>query len=132
MSGLITDASTWESAAVPSPGNHYVVVNGHSVTADGSAPFAGDLLKTQDGSLAYSANKVTVPAVEVDAGNSVTETLNGDFFLGDVLAPTLGRMTLNGDLTVDLENGGNLIEVISINLSGESVTEELVIFSQPE
>ena len=35
-------------------------------------------------------------------------------------------------VTVELETGSNLIEIISINLSGESVTEELVIFSQPE
>jgi hypothetical protein len=36
------------------------------------------------------------------------------------------------EVTVALETGSNLIEVTAINLSGESVTEELVIFSQPE
>lgn len=35
-------------------------------------------------------------------------------------------------VTIELESGSNLIEIIAINLLGESVTEELVIFSQPE
>ncbi len=35
-------------------------------------------------------------------------------------------------VTIELESGSNLIEIIVINLLGESVTEELVIFSQPE
>lgn len=36
------------------------------------------------------------------------------------------------EVTVDLVAGSNLVEITAIGLSGESVTEELVIFSQPE
>lgn len=36
------------------------------------------------------------------------------------------------EVTIELASGSNLIEVTAINLAGESVTRELVVFSQPE
>lgn len=111
-SGSLLASTTWDNnmaptGAVPSPNFIHNVVAGHNVTVDGSQAYNGAGVNVVDGVLTYTASAVQLPSVVVAAGSTVAETTTGEFFLGDVGAPELGTMELNGQLTIAAENGAD-------------------------
>ena len=78
------------------------------------------IVSPQDGAVTVASSILVTGLTSVDSAVQV----NGI----DVTPNSSGLF----EVTVELDPGSNLVEVTAINLSGESVTEELVIFSQPE
>lgn len=112
QSGDLLAATTWDNGlapvgAPPSPNFIHNVVSGHSITADGAQPYTGAGVNIVEGSLDYTASEVQIQSVTVAAGSTVTESTTGAFFLGDVTAPVLGTMELNGQLTITAESGSD-------------------------
>ena len=105
-SGLATAASTWSNNQPPAAGNDYHVLNGHNVMV--STPFPGDELRvTSGGIVQFGETAVHVPVLVVDAGGDVTETVSGDFALGDIMATTLGIMQVNQNLNFSMDTGAD-------------------------
>ncbi|QDU91442.1 hypothetical protein Pla175_48700 [Pirellulimonas nuda] len=116
QSGSLLAATTWDNGlapvgVAPNPNYTHHVVNGHTVTADGSQTYNGAQLNVDDGALNYTASSVHLSSVTVAAGATVTETTNGEFFLGDISTQPLGRMELNGHLTITAESGDAAIDM---------------------
>jgi hypothetical protein len=112
QSGDLLAATTWDNSLAPvgtPPEPNYIhnVVSGHAVTSDGSQPYTGAEVNLTDGSLTYTASGVHLPLVTAGAGTTVNETTTGAFFLGDIGAPELGQMELNGQLTIAAEGGND-------------------------
>ncbi|QDS99197.1 hypothetical protein [Adhaeretor mobilis] len=121
MNGDLLAGTTWVNGLAPvgTPPNPNVihnVVSGHAITANGSAPYTGAGVNIVDGSLTYTASQVQLSSVTVGAGSTVTETHSGAFFLGNISAPELGNMELNGQLSITAEGGADA--AIDMNMSG--------------
>jgi hypothetical protein len=117
MSGTAENAATWSNNQSPAAGEEYHVLSGHTVTVN--APFAGDELRTTSGGVVqFDASGVHVPVLIIEEGGNVTETVSGDFALGDIMAPTLGILAVNEDLTFDMDAGSDFF--LDMNLIGSS------------
>jgi len=101
MSGLASAPSTWSNNEAPSAANHYRVVSGHTVTVDG--PFGGaDLTSNMGGAVNFSATGIRIPLLVIDEGGALTESVAGDFALGNT-SQALGGLTLNETIGFDID-----------------------------
>lgn len=115
MSGLATSGSTWTSGMPAAPGNGYRILDTHTVTVD--SPFLGDQLEVTSGGTAnFTASGVDIRKLIVSEGGNVTESVSGDFALGDISAATLGNFEVNEDLAFDIDAGSNFF--LDLRVSG--------------
>jgi hypothetical protein len=115
MSGLASSGTTWSNGQPASAGNIYHVVSGHTVTVD--APFPGSELRaTEMGTVNFSASGVHVPYLAVNDGGNITETVSGDFSLGDFNQPIRGTLTANENLAFSMDAGSDFF--LSMNVFG--------------
>jgi hypothetical protein len=114
MSGSASAASTWSNNAPPAAGSVYRVLDTHTVTID--APFVGtELRATSGGVVNYGVSAVHVPLLIVESGGNLTESVSGDFALGDIGMP-LGSLITAQDLSFDIDAGANFF--LDMILSG--------------
>lgn len=99
-SGSAANGLTWNDDQAPVAGNIYRVRSGDTVTID--APFAGAELRALSGStIAFDAagSGAHIPILTLDAGANLTESVAGDFSLGD---PTqVGTLLVRGSTTIN-------------------------------
>ncbi|HJQ80533.1 MAG TPA: hypothetical protein VJ828_11285 [Lacipirellulaceae bacterium] len=116
MSGMASNGSTWSNNQPPNSANKYEVVSGHTVTVD--APFDGLELKATSGTeIAFSVSTVHVPILIIESGANLTESVSGDFALGDISQPTLGSLQLNQNINFDIDAGSDFF--LDMTLRGE-------------
>lgn len=112
-SGPAEIGTTWSDGLPPGAGKNYSILSGHTV--DVSSAFAGDNLRIRSGGVAqFSGSAFTLPSLIVDAGANVTETVSGDFELGNINA--MGVMIANQDLTFNMDAGSDFS--LNMNLFG--------------
>ncbi len=121
MTGNSTTPATWSNNAAPTAGNTYTVVSGHTVTV--VAPFAGDLLRGQAGgvvNIGPGGNATDIRLLIIDDNSNLTETVSGDFQLGDAFSgnPALGILSLSENLTFNLDAGADARIDLAVSGSG--------------
>ncbi len=102
-SGNSSAGSTWSDGNPPANGMNYHVQSGHTVTVD--APFAGSLLKAETGGhidIGPGANGTTFSAITVSSGATLTESVSGDFALGNA---TSGILQLDNNVSFTIDPG---------------------------
>ena len=114
-SGLASNGSTWSDNQAPAPVKNYHVVDGDVVTLD--APFTGDVLFIDNGTVDVSASSQSFTLISVESGGTLSESVVGDFTLGTA-ASTLrlnNSVTFNGfepgakfTLAADVTGSGDL------------------------
>lgn len=104
MTGLHTTPSTWTNNQAPASGNEYRVLSGHIVTVD-SAFQGNKLTATSGGTVKFSASGTDVRSLVIEPGSNITETVSGNFYLGDISASTLGILNLQRDVSFDIDSG---------------------------
>ena len=117
MSGLTSSGSTWSNSQPPAAGSNYRVVSGHTVTVDSA--FVGDRLEVSDGGVLdfnSGGSGAHIPVLIVHPGASLTETVGGDFALGDISQPALGTLQLDADVNFSIDAGANFF--LDMSLSG--------------
>jgi hypothetical protein len=118
MTGLASSASTWSNNQPPSSANKYSVINGHTVTVD--AAFPGLELKSASGTrIDVSASAVHVPLLIIESGGNLTESVSGDFALGDISQPTLGALQLNQNVSFDIDAGSDFFLDMTLRGDGD-------------
>ncbi|TWU27586.1 PEP-CTERM sorting domain-containing protein [Bythopirellula polymerisocia] len=106
MSGLASSASTWSNNMPPIETNDYQVVASHTVTVN--ADFPGKTLEVQSGgAVDISADAANFLNLTIRAGGNLTESVSGDFALGDIGAQFFGLLTLEQDLTFNMDAGSD-------------------------
>jgi hypothetical protein len=116
MSGLASSASTWSNSQPPSSANDYHVLDTHTVTVN--APFDGHELRIKSGGVVdVSADAVYVPLIIVESGANLTESVSGDFALGDITQPTLGTLQLDQDLSFNIDPASDFF--LDMRLTGQ-------------
>jgi hypothetical protein len=133
-SGPAQNGATWDNNQPPATGEEYHVLSGHTVTV--SSPFAGDELRaTSGGIVQFAGSGVHVPLLIVDAGGNITENVSGDFALGDIMAPTLGILSVSEDLTFSMDAGAdffldvNVLGTGDLNFNGNGPGSDLYLSS---
>lgn len=107
VSGLASAASTWSNNQPPSSANNYNVLASHIVEVN--APFPGKRLKVKSGGTAnFSASQQDIRYMSIEAGGALTESVSGDFVLGDAFAQVqLGILDLAQDVTFNMDAGAD-------------------------
>lgn len=106
QSGAASSGSTWVGGNPPTPGFNYHVLTGHTVTID--APFTGTSLKAETGGtidIGPTGNGAYIPFLTIAPGSSLTESVSGDFALGDLTAPVTGVLELNENVAFTIDPG---------------------------
>ncbi len=117
-SGPAEIGTTWSDGLAPSAGKIYYVQPAHVV--DVSATFAGDELKaTNGGTINLSASGVYFPYMSVDAGGNVTESVSGDFVLGDSSQLTFGTFNTIQNLFFNIDAGSSFALAVHLIGSGD-------------
>jgi hypothetical protein len=130
-SGLHTSGGTWTDSLPPTPDKKYRVVANHTVTID-SADFAGESLTVASGgTVDFSASGTYVANLKVEAGGNLSESVSGPFYLGDINAPSLGALTLDTDVTfnIDTEFGLDMALVGVGNLNFNAGSNSILYIS---
>lgn len=106
MSGNASSPATWQNNQSPMTGFTYHVLLGHTVTVDG--PFTGSVLRAESGgtvNIGPSGNGQHIPFLQVAAGGALTESVSGDFSLGDITSPAAGILELNQSVSFNIDPG---------------------------
>ncbi len=116
MTGPAEIGTTWTSGNPPAAGTLNRIVDNHVVTL--SSNFLGESLTVTSGATVnYAASGVVVNSLIVEPGGMLTETAAGsEFALGDLFAPPLGQLTLDGTASFDVPASGNLY--LDMNITG--------------
>lgn len=116
QSGNINTGSTWDTGVAPASGSRYLIGSGFTGTAS-STSFAGSELVVQSGgTLDLAVSDVEIDGLTVDAGGTLTESVNGDFAIGNINANPFPALTLNGTANFVASPGADLF--VDVDLAG--------------
>jgi len=102
MTGLHTIPGTWTDNLAPTSDKNYRVVSSHIVTVD--SDFLGAQLRVASGgAVNFTASGADIRSLVVDAGGNLTDSVSGNFYLGDISATTLGTFKTSADLTFNID-----------------------------
>ena len=106
MSGDASNGTTWVGGQPPMSGFTYHVISGHTVNVD--AAFGGAALKAESGgtvNIGPGGNAQNIPFLTISPGGALTETVSGDFSLGDINAAVPGVLQLDQDVSFTIDPG---------------------------
>ncbi len=108
MTGSAFIGTTWSDGQPPSAGKKYRVVNAHTVSVDSAFP-GDELVISTGGVLNLAASAVDIRKLIVEAGGNLTESVSGDFALGDVSLgiANLREFLVQQDLTFNMDAGSD-------------------------
>lgn len=106
QSGLASSASTWSDNLPPDAANIYHVSDTHTVAVD--SVFAGKSLEVlAGGTVDISQDALHFPDLIVRSGGNLTESVSGDFSLGDFNAAIPGSLTVEGNVSFNMDAGSD-------------------------
>jgi hypothetical protein len=105
QSGSADVGSTWSNNMPQSVGNTYDVLSGHTVTVPSN--FLGTKLTVKSGATVDISNGsgLNIPWLVVESGGNLTESVSGNFYLGNISASPLNILQANSNLTFNIDAG---------------------------
>lgn len=117
MSGDLNLGTTWDTGLAPTSDSNYNVSSGDTVTAN-SAAFGGRRLVVESGgTLDLAVSGFDIDDLEIKSGGFVTSSVTGDIAIGNIAAPPLGSMRLDGQVDINATPGAELF--LDVDVTGE-------------